>query len=97
MGTLSDYNFLLLDMYGICFQVFVALYDFVGTDETQLNMHRGQLIWPISIKFPDWWYVHDDSGHEGYVPAAFLQKSDGGLEKTSKMQNSNIQNVTTIL
>nr|XP_045603257.1 rho guanine nucleotide exchange factor 37-like isoform X1 [Procambarus clarkii] len=78
-------------------QVFVALYDFVGTDETQLNMHRGQLIWPISIKFPDWWYVHDDSGHEGYVPAAFLQKSDGGLEKTSKMQNSNIQNVTTIL
>ncbi|XP_069947713.1 rho guanine nucleotide exchange factor 38-like isoform X2 [Cherax quadricarinatus] len=58
-------------------QEYVVLYNFEGSDEKQLDLHRGQLVQAICRESPDWWYVEDAHGNQGYVPATYLHKSEG--------------------
>ncbi|XP_068200932.1 dynamin-binding protein-like [Palaemon carinicauda] len=55
-------------------QFYYALYNFGGSDSTQLNLSAGQVVMIIQGKSSDWWFVEDRNGHQGYVPASYLTK-----------------------
>lgn len=55
-------------------QFYYALYNFGGSDSTQLNLVAGQVVLVLHAKSSDWWFVEDRTGHQGYVPASYLTK-----------------------
>lgn len=56
------------------FPFYYALYNFGGSDSTQLNLVAGQVVLVLHAKSSDWWFVEDRTGHQGYVPASYLTK-----------------------
>lgn len=55
-------------------QFYYALYNFGGSDSTQLNLSAGQVVLIVEAKSSEWWFVEDRNGHRGYVPASYLTK-----------------------
>nr|XP_045603255.1 dynamin-binding protein-like isoform X1 [Procambarus clarkii] len=55
-------------------QFYYALYNFGGSDPTQLNLAAGQVVLVLHAKSSDWWFVEDRAGNQGYVPASYLTK-----------------------
>ncbi|XP_069947710.1 dynamin-binding protein-like isoform X2 [Cherax quadricarinatus] len=55
-------------------QFYYALYNFGGSDSTQLNLVAGQVVLILHAKSSDWWFVEDRNGKQGYVPATYLAK-----------------------
>ncbi|KAG7175114.1 Dynamin-binding protein-like [Homarus americanus] len=53
-------------------QFYFALYNFGGSDATQLNLVAGQVVLVLHAKSSDWWFVEDRNGNQGYVPASYL-------------------------
>lgn len=54
------------------FQQYVVLYNFTAADSSQLTIQKGQVVVGIHTEYQDWWYVKDDYGYQGYVPASYL-------------------------
>ncbi|XP_068201051.1 rho guanine nucleotide exchange factor 38-like [Palaemon carinicauda] len=51
---------------------YIVLYNFTAADPSQLTIKKGQVVVGIHTEYPDWWYVKDDYGFQGYVPASYL-------------------------
>ncbi|KAK7084424.1 hypothetical protein SK128_028514 [Halocaridina rubra] len=51
---------------------YMALYDYSATDISQINLQEEQIVLGIHTEYEDWWYVQDESGKQGYVPASYL-------------------------
>lgn len=55
-------------------QFYYALYNFGGSDATQLNLVAGQVVLVLHAVSSDWWFVEERSGKQGYVPASYLTR-----------------------
>ncbi|KAG0728509.1 Dynamin-binding protein [Chionoecetes opilio] len=55
-------------------QFYYALYNFGGSDGTQLSLVAGQVLLVLHAVSPDWWFVEDRSGKQGYAPASYLTR-----------------------
>ncbi|XP_071537624.1 uncharacterized protein [Panulirus ornatus] len=55
-------------------QFYYALYNFGGSDATQLNLVAGQVVMVLHASSSEWWFVEDRHGNQGYVPASYLTK-----------------------
>ncbi|XP_063874664.1 dynamin-binding protein-like isoform X1 [Scylla paramamosain] len=53
---------------------YYALYNFGGSDGTQLNLTAGQVVRVLHAVSSDWWFVEERSGKQGYVPASYLTR-----------------------
>lgn len=53
---------------------YYALYNFGGSDGTQLNLTAGQVVRVLYAVSSDWWFVEERSGKQGYVPASYLTR-----------------------
>lgn len=51
--------------------------DYVAEGELELSVEEGDLVTVKNSKRSDFWYVQDDSGRKGYVPAAVLKEFAG--------------------
>ncbi|KAJ3036131.1 hypothetical protein HDV00_003043 [Rhizophlyctis rosea] len=56
----------------------VALFDYKGTTDDELNFRKGDTFWVVNDENPDWWLValpHNPST-TGYVPTTYIQISE---------------------
>ncbi|KAJ3233840.1 Nephrocystin-1 [Chytriomyces hyalinus] len=56
----------------------VALFDYSGTTDEELDIHSGDLFALINKENKDWWYVRDERNDErvGYVPRTYVAYAD---------------------
>ncbi|KAK4055621.1 cytoskeletal protein binding protein [Microbotryomycetes sp. JL201] len=50
-----------------------ALYDFDGTEESDLPVTEGETVTVVERVSDDWWKCRNASGGEGHVPSSYLQ------------------------
>ncbi|EIW72793.1 hypothetical protein TREMEDRAFT_24523, partial [Tremella mesenterica DSM 1558] len=53
----------------------LALYDYVGADEGDLGVQKGQIVNVLEKTSDDWWTCEDGNGQRGLVPAAYLKET----------------------
>lgn len=53
----------------------VALYDFQGSSPDELSVQEGEQLYVVEKEGDEWWKCRNEEGHEGVVPASYLEVS----------------------
>ncbi|RXK37875.1 hypothetical protein M231_04874 [Tremella mesenterica] len=54
-----------------------VLYDFDAQGEDELSVHENEFVTVVDKENDEWWVVRNQAGHEGVVPAQYVQIGDG--------------------
>ncbi|KAG8821342.1 cytoskeletal protein binding protein [Serendipita sp. 401] len=74
----------------------VALYDFVGDANDELTVKEGEAVWILDRSNDDWWKCRNQQGHEGVVPAQYLElEVSDGEQENQKAQQSQVRSAVS--
>lgn len=65
-------------------EVVVAIYDFVGTEQGDLSLTKGDHLTVIEKHSDHWWIAKNSRGQQGYIPSNYVRRQ--GLESESWFQ-----------
>ncbi|KND00620.1 uncharacterized protein SPPG_03748 [Spizellomyces punctatus DAOM BR117] len=68
----------------------VALYDYRGATDEELNFNEGDTFEILTTDNPEWWYVCTRNGQklEGYVPTTYVRKLEDNEVSENQMKDS---------
>ena len=55
---------------------YVVLYNYTAQDENDLTVERGQCVTVLNSDDPDWFWVSQFDGRDGFVPSGFIYPLD---------------------
>ncbi|GFS10639.1 tyrosine-protein kinase [Elysia marginata] len=58
-------------------QVYIAMFDYIPTDDSGLELIEGEQYTIIDASAEHWWYAENRQGEQGYIPSNFIKKNCG--------------------
>ena len=55
---------------------YIVLYNYTAQDENDLTVERGQCVTVLNSDDPDWYWVSQFDGRDGFVPSGFIYPLD---------------------
>ena len=75
-GTLKTYSLFHTKSSQEATGRYVVLYNYTAQDENDLTVERGQCVTVLNSDDPDWFWVSQFDGRDGFVPSGFIYPLD---------------------